>query len=72
MKDLKDLTNVELISYYDEMRIYEQYELSKNLSGGHHSSTIVKTFESMWEEFIKEFEKRNIELCDNEVIYFPH
>lgn len=63
MKNLKTLTNEELIAYYEEMQEIEQIEYSMDGSGecGHF---IFATFEPIWDEFEKEFEIRDIQLCD--------
>lgn len=63
MKNLKTLTNEELIAYYEEMQEIEKIEYSMDGSGecGHF---IAATFEPIWAEFEKEFEIRDIQLCD--------
>lgn len=63
MKNLKELTNEELISYYEEMGQIENAEYSMDGSGecGHF---IAATFAPIWAEFEKEFEERGIQLID--------
>lgn len=63
MKDLKTLTNEELVAYYEEMQQIENVEYSMDGSGecGHF---IAATFEPIWRAFDSEFEKRDIQICD--------
>lgn len=64
MKDLKSLSNEELLKYYDEMLENEKCEYSMDGSGecGHF---IAEAFEPIWNEFRKEFDERNIKISDS-------
>jgi len=66
MKNLKELTNCELIAYYEEMQEIESVEYSMDGSGecGHY---IAATFEPIWAKFEKEFEERDIQLGESDM-----
>ena len=63
MKNLKELTNEELVAYYEEMQEFEKIDYAMDGSGecGHF---IAATFAPIWDKFEKEFEERDIQLCD--------
>lgn len=66
MKNLKQLTDAELIAYYEQMNEAENIEHSMDGSG-ELGPLIAAEFQLIWEAFDKEFEARNIDLytdCD--------
>jgi hypothetical protein len=55
MKNLQELTNEELLTYYEEMREYERLDYEIGCC-----DIVTKAWRPIWEAFEKEFEKRKI------------
>jgi hypothetical protein len=56
MKNLKELTDDELIAYYDELLIAEKNDYEIGSCG----DIVSKYWEPIWREFDEEFKKRNL------------
>lgn len=66
MKDLTQLSDAELLAYYNEMGHYESLDYKMDGSG-ELGSAIAKTWKPVWEAFEAEFAKREICLNTSEI-----
>lgn len=68
MKDLNTMSDIQLIEYYKEMEDAQYTDYSMDGSGDC-SSMIAETWRPVWEAFEKEFEKRDINVMEQEMPY---